>query len=105
MLFGNNSYECIVVEDNDPKHKSKICREFKDKNKINILPWPANSPDMNPIENICGLLKLKIRSKQPKSLMSLKRIINEEWKAFENTYCENLVSSMKNRINSCIAMK
>jgi DDE superfamily endonuclease len=103
MLFGNNSYECIVVEDNDPKHKSKISREFKDQNSINIMPWPANSPDLNPIENVWGLLKLKIRSKQPKSLMSLKRIIKEEWNAFENTYCENLISSMKNRIISCIA--
>ena len=29
MLFGNNNHECIVVEDNDPKHKSKICQGLR----------------------------------------------------------------------------
>lgn len=49
MIFGNTRHECIVVEDNDPKHKSKMCQGFKSENLINVLPWPANSPGLNPI--------------------------------------------------------
>ena len=80
-----------------------MCRNFKDKNSINVLRWPANSPDLNPIENVWGLLKLKIRAKQPKSINGLKRLINKEWKSFDNSYCENLITSMENRTSSCIA--
>ena len=102
MLFGVNKINCIVVEDNNPKRKSKICQKFKDQNLINVLPWPANSPDLNPIENVWGLLKLKIRQKQPKSLNNLKRLITKEWKSFDTKYCENLVKFMENRISPCI---
>lgn len=103
MMFGDKNNQCVVIEDNDPKHKSKICRNFKDQNSINVLPWPSNSPDLNPIENVWGLLKLKIRAKQPRSIIALKKLINKEWKSFDNSYCENLITSMENRISSCIA--
>jgi len=39
MLFGDNKHECIVVEDNDPKHKSKICQNFKSQKLINVLHY------------------------------------------------------------------
>ena len=29
MMFGDMNSECVIIEDNDPKHKSKICRNCK----------------------------------------------------------------------------
>ncbi|CAJ0605043.1 unnamed protein product [Cylicocyclus nassatus] len=39
-------------QDNDPKHKSRVVSEWFQENGIITLPWPAQSPDLNPIENL-----------------------------------------------------
>ena len=39
----------IFQQDNDPKHTSKLSKDFFVKNKVNVLSWPRQSSDLNPI--------------------------------------------------------
>ena len=48
--------------DNDPKHTVKATQDFIKAKKWNILEWPSQSPDLNPIEHAFHLLKTKLQT-------------------------------------------
>ena len=66
--------------------------------KIDILTWPANSPDLNPIENLWGILKVKVARRCPKTKNELKSILIEKWKKITDEIRHNLVNSMPKRL-------
>ena len=52
----------ILMHDNARPHVARICRQFLNRNNVNVLPWPAVSPDMNPIEHIWDYLGRNVRA-------------------------------------------
>ena len=51
------------MHDNARPHVARICRQFLNRNNVNVLPWPAVSPDMNPTEHIWDYLRRKVRAR------------------------------------------
>jgi transposase len=84
-------------QDNDPKHCSKLTKEYLASKRINVMSWPSQSPDMNPIEHLWAYLKRQIRQKKPKNIEELKRITREEWEQISPDFCKKLVLSMPQR--------
>ena len=48
---GFDEEEVIFQQDNDPKHTSKKSKKWMENNNITLLDWPAQSPDLSPIEH------------------------------------------------------
>ncbi|GBB95132.1 hypothetical protein RclHR1_24820003 [Rhizophagus clarus] len=101
-LFGEDSIDWILQEDNDPKHRSKICKKWKEENEVTVLPWPSMSPDQNPIENVWQLLKIKISKKKIKTSRRLKAELTKEWNQLPVQLAKNLVNSMEKRVTALI---
>lgn len=57
QVYPENNF--IYQQDNCPVHTANIIRQWLDNNNIETLPHPVRSPDLNPIENIWGLIVKK----------------------------------------------
>lgn len=100
--FIKKNEDWILQEDNDPKHRSKLCTEWKEQSGIVTLDWPSQSPDANPIENVWAYLKHKLRGKRVCTLKQLTRQIRLIWRSLPNEYAVNLVESMPRRCQAII---
>ena len=84
-----------LQQDNDPKHTSRLAKEFLNNNVPEVMDWPSNSPDLNPIENLWAIVKGNVECRMPKNLDELARFMVKEWKAIPETVLMNFSGSMK----------
>ncbi len=58
--------EFIFQQDLAPAHTAKSTKTWLNDQGVGVLDWPANSPDLNLIENIWGIVKRKMRNMRTK---------------------------------------
>ena len=61
------------------------------------MNWPAQSPDLNPLENLWDHLKSVVQKKNPHNVKELWTVINAAWNEFPHERLLKLIDSMPNR--------
>lgn len=76
----------IFQDDNASCHRAKTVKAFLGERLIQSMSWPANSPDLNPIENLWWKLKKMVHSKAPTCKDDLATAIKESWHQIDEEY-------------------
>ena len=88
--------------DNDPKHISKRTKAWVAEHVPNIIPWPAQSPDLNPIENLFGWVKQELLKLAPRTIPELKTKLEAIWNRIERGFLKSYWESMPRRCQMAI---
>lgn len=97
----------ILQHDNDSKHRAFSVRQWLKAQQIEVLEWPAQSPDLNPIEHLWAMLKRNLNRYEtpPGGITALWERVQAEWEKLEADECRKLVESMPRRIEAVIKAK
>ena len=81
--------------------------DFLEENSIETLNWPPQSPDMNPIENLCAIIKRRRQKKfgVPLTKNDLIEQIFAIWEDIDISLFTKLSDSITKRLNECIRLK
>jgi hypothetical protein len=102
-LFPEDNY--IFQQDNDPKHTSATVRDYMDGIGLVRTPWPAQSPDLNPIENLWSILDRLTQDRKANNEDELFELLNEAWQSIPQDLLHRLVESMPRRCRAVIDAK
>ncbi|KIJ15274.1 hypothetical protein PAXINDRAFT_40169, partial [Paxillus involutus ATCC 200175] len=67
--------------DNDPRHTSRKTKNWSEDHDYEVMVWPAQSPDLNPIEHLWFILKRRLAEypEPPKGIAELWERVEREW--------------------------
>ncbi len=103
QLYGDAEF--IFQQDLAPADTAKGTKSWFNDHGVTVLDWPANSSDLNPIENLWGIVKRKMRDTRPNNADDPKATVKETWASIPPQQCHKLITSMPRRIEAVIKAK
>ncbi len=102
-IYGDADF--IFQQDLAPAHTAKGTKSWFNDHGVTVLDWPANLPDLNPIDNLWGIVKRKMRDTRRNNAEDLKVATKATWASITPEQCHRLIDSMPRRIDAVIHAK
>ena len=103
-MFGHNF---VYVQDNAPPHTARDTAAFLDQQDVEVMDWPARSPDMNPIERVCDQMSVWIPEMDdpPSTVSELNNAVCQAWAAVWPGRVQTQVESMPRRVRAFLVAR
>jgi transposase len=92
------------MDDNNMPHRSRGVTTYFQSETVTFFPWPAMSPDLNPIEHIWDMLGRRIQAREPpvQSIRQLEAALHREWQQLSQQDIRRLTGRMRRRVEAVI---
>ena len=95
MIYYSNKIMLIAYKSRESMETIEV---IFGKNKI---WWPANSPDLSPIEIVWAILKQELSKRKNSNLNELRNNILDIWNRFPKELCSKIISEFDEKVKIC----
>jgi hypothetical protein len=95
-------FKWYFMQDGAPAHRARTTSEFFGQRCLILPGWPPNSPDLNPIEMIWGIVKTHVEKLRPETKEALAVIIQEVWSSLDQEMIDRLVDHFPERLTMVV---
>lgn len=104
-LFHGSRWQ--LMQDGDKAHRvaQDVIRQWNRRKPCKVVllkGWPANSPDLNIIENVWSIVKSKVQARGCTTNRQFKGVVNKEFESLPQAMIKNLFASIPKRLKECI---
>ena len=94
----------LYMDDNARPHRSRAVTGYLQSEAVTSVPWPALSPDLNPIEHIWNIVGRRILAREPplQSIRQLEAALHREWHQLSQQDIRRLTGGMRPRVEAVI---
>jgi transposase len=94
----------VYMDDTARPHRSRAVTAYLQSEAVTSVPWPAMSPDFNPIEHIWDMLGRLIQAQEPpvQNICQLEEALHREWQQLSQQDIRRLTGGMRHRVEVVI---
>ena len=100
--YGDRDYSFFFQDDNAPAHRARVTNEWIDNNGIRHIQWPAQSPDINIIENLWDEIGKGVTKDRPATRNELIHSVYQAWGKITPDYIQNLYRSLPRHVRPVV---
>jgi len=105
VITDSTAEDPIFMQANAPCHTAKLVKSFLFQEEVSVMDWPAQSPDVNPIEKVWKLLGERTKARNSGNLQDFWTALQDEWTKITQEKCSHLVKSCSRRCQAVIDSK